>query len=573
MDRRGDSLSGAGIQRARKKQIPIFVTSIYSAAWGLILLGSGRYWDDWAALDLSWQATLRWAHQIGHFWQMQFLYLLSALPATERIGHLLVFASYLVCAFIAHRLLAYAPRTTGVTRVIVPALFAVFPVNAARYALMNLIFAISLAIFMVGWWLIAVDLSRPRVVRRIAAAGLFLFALVSTGSFLMFVTVVPLYVAWVRFPQLRVASGRRTFLIRYGFLFMLPAVAWAVRAVALRPSGLYDGYNELGLRGALGAVSMLPSAFRESVLDPVLSAFASNILIVLLLAAALYVVLHRSLVLADSELAHSWWEHFAFVGAGVTVVILGVFPYLAVGKLPQSSDWASRHQLLVPFGAAILVYALVALAVRAFGLRSSSVLLVSCVLLGAFIVADVRTSLAYQVDWYKQVSLMQRMGESDAMRRGTHFIFSDETKDLNAAGRTYRPYEYTGMMRKVFGSATRFGVDELGAGAFDPMVLREHKQYNVWEYEPTTERVAVTIRLGSVDVRDVRVLLGLMWRETFQPRDFRRAVTDVVRIETRLASLAADGRSSRDRRLRERATLGTASRRHRSRWLHRQPPR
>ena len=534
------SASGASRRLRWFDRETLSIVGLYTAAWCLLLSASGRYWDDWAALDISAETAVEWSRMQGQFWQWHFLRLLSALPGTERIGHLLVFASYLLCALICHRLVRRIPGTTALARVSIPVLFAVFPVNAARYALIDLMYALSLAVFMIGWWLIAVDLDRPRLWRRVLASVVLLFSMLSTGSLVMFALVIPAYVAWVKAADWRSAGARRPLVQRYCFLLGLPVVAWLIRSVALQPSGLYEGYNQVTLAGVRQALVDLPAAFIASIVQPVVSAFSSHLLAVLLGGLALYAIALVGRTASREDATPSWAKPISLLGAGAVVFALGVIPYMAVGKLPQSLGWESRHQLLVPFGAAMIVYAAIVLGARALRLESRVALLVLCVLVSAFVLADLRSSLAYQADWYKQVSLMQRMGQSADIRRGSYFVFSDEASELNAALPTYPAYAYNGMLRKVFGDTTRFGVDESGTAVFDPLVMREYEQYNCWEYQPTDERYAVTITRGERDVTKPRVVLGLMWREILRPDEYRDLVTDIARIESQPLPSGAD---------------------------------
>ncbi|MGB4441051.1 MAG: hypothetical protein WBJ62_02375 [Coriobacteriia bacterium] len=508
-----------------------FIAAVYTISWGLLLSASGRYWDDWAALDLGAAASSAWSRQQGLFWQLDLLELLSALPGTERIGHILVFFAYLACALILHALLGRVGGLSRQARVLLPALFAVFPVNASRYALATLMYAVSLLVFMVGWWMIAVDVKAPSITRRVAAAALLLFSLLSMGSLMVFIAVIPMYLAWV---YVRAREGHpelRTMLMRYGFLIGLPIVALFVRSMALQPSGIYANYNSLSLGGAMRAAGMLPTAFQTSILEPVVRAFGSNLLLVVLGGLACYSVALLLLATTGEGSKTSWIEPVAMLGSGIVVFVLAAFPYLAVDKMPMLGGWESRHQILVPFAGALVVYAGVSLVVRLLALEERAAVLITSLLLSAFVFANLFASFDLQAEWYKQVSLMQRMAESEEMERGRHFIFTDLAADLNAAKPEYTAYEYNGMMRMAMGDATRFGVDANGIAFFDPLLMRQHQQYNCWEYEPTPVRYGVTITHGEQDVTRTRAVLGLMWREVFAPDEFRERVADVVRIE------------------------------------------
>lgn len=46
---------------------------------------------------------------------------------------------------------------------------------------------------------------------------------------------------------------------------------------------------------------------------------------------------------------------------GIAAFGLAVLPYLVVGKMPALGDWDSRHQILVPLGASLMLVGLVTL--------------------------------------------------------------------------------------------------------------------------------------------------------------------------------------------------------------------
>lgn len=512
----------------------LLIVLMYTAAWGLLLGASGRYWDDWCVLNAAKPAIDAWSQQEGLFWQLRFFGVLSALPGTERIGHVLVFASYLFGALAVHRLMREIPGSTIASRVMVPAIFAVFPVNDARYALVDLSYALSLAIFTAAWWMIVADIERPRLVRRVAAGGLFLFSMLSTNSLLVFFGLVPLYLLWIHRPGSAGGASRWELVRRYAFLIALPIVAWIVRSAYLQPSGLYANYNELRGQGDLYAVGR---AFGNSVWSPALAAFPGDLALVLVFGIVLFAVLawvFKAVIGAEN---HDCQATVVMLFAGVVTFVAGVYPYLAVGKMPESASWASRHQLLVPFGAALIVVACVQLIGRVLHAGSTVQLLALCVLVSAFVFSDVNVSLRYQRDWYKQVALMSQMGRNPDVRRGSYFVLVDKTKRLNERERRYVAYELNGMMRHVFGDATRFGVDEAASaseseGGLGLEMMVKHQQYNCWQYKPTKQRYSVIVDSGSTDVLSRTELLRLMWQEVFAPAAFSKAVGGIVTIRT-----------------------------------------
>ena len=116
---------------------------------------------------------------------------------------------------------------------------------------------------------------------------------------------------------------------------------------------------------------------------------------------------------------------------GVVVLGLGVAGYLAVGRIPTLWDWSSRHQLLVPLGAGLLAAAAARglahprLVARGLGLTVG-------LLIGISAVADTRTLIAYQADWFKQVALMDAARTVPEIEAARHIRVIDQATDFNA---------------------------------------------------------------------------------------------------------------------------------------------
>lgn len=505
----------------------MLIAAIYSAAWGLMLLNGGRYWDDWCMFRLPSASALQLGSMMGQVWQPYYWLALSWWPGVNYLAHALIFACYLVAALALNRIMMRIPGMDRRTRVFVPAIFAVFPVNAARIALVDFQYAISFAGFFVAWYLVAVDLDDPNLVRRLSTIPFFIAAMMTTNSLMVFVILVPLYVCWVKWEELRDVSGALLLLRRYGYLLALPVIAWTLRSAFLQPWGLYADYNVVKWVEAYWNLGEWPKAFMASVVDPLLS-FSW---LAVPLALLVYVGLRR--VRTQMHVSPRFFASLAAIG--FFTFFLGVAPYLAVGKVPSSANlegWDSRHQLLVPLGAALMVYGVVMLLLTLIRARPWVPAAVFSVLIGLFIASGIRTNAAYQLDWYKQQALMNHMRTSRAFRSGNAFLFVDEAAKYNADKRAVLPYEFNGMMQEVFGDASRFGCQRdmfLGwAPQFEKYM--PYKQYHYWQMKLPSRGYIVTIAPGPVDGTRPGTLIGMMFDEHFAPKRFQRRIDNLIEL-------------------------------------------
>jgi len=139
--------------------------------------------------------------------------------------------------------------------------------------------------------------------------------------------------------------------------------------------------------------------------------------------------------------------------------------------------------------------------------------------------------LDYQKDDYKQLSLMEQFESSDIMKNYTTFLFVDGARDLNARDRTYRFYEYTGMMAYVFDDETRFGCEQYEQNLFtNASDYQKYRNYKYRDYAERSLQYVVTIEKGSYDLDYVN-LFQLMLDERFDRDSFNRDIGNVVRLD------------------------------------------
>lgn len=510
----------------RNRELAI-IGVIYAVAWGLMLLNGGRYWDDWCMFQLSKSNVLELGSMIGQLWQPYYWYALSWWPGVNYMAHAAVFVSYLVAALALYGIVSRIPSTDSWTRVIVPVLFAVFPVNAARFALVDLQYAVSFAVFFLAWYMVAVDLDNPSLIRRVLTALLLIAAMITTNSLMVFVVLIPLYVCWVWWSERGVGSDALRLVRRYGYLVLLPVITWSIRGAYLKPWGLYAKYNEVKWAEAYWNLGAWPDAFMASVVTPVM-----HVSWLVIPCALLAYLLIRGVC---SDLNHRPMYYAALVAIGFATFFVGVAPYLAVGKLPSSANldgWDSRHQLLVPLGAALMVYGLVMLVLTLVRARPWVLTAVFSVIIGVFIASAVRTCVMYQVDWYKQLALISHMRTTPEFRKGNTFLFVDKATKYNADHRLVLSYEFNGMMQEVFGDATRFGSERdifIGWARQFNAYLPYH-QYHYWQYKLPPRAYTVTIAPGPVDGTRPGTLIGMMFDEHFAPKRFQRRIDNLIEL-------------------------------------------
>ena len=216
---------------------------------------------------------------------------------------------------------------------------------------------------------------------------------------------------------------------------------------------------------------------------------------------------------------------------GAFVLYLAAFPYVVVGILPELGDWASRQQVLIPFGASVMLVYGVKLLNRHWGFSFPIYLLFMLL----FIHTTMTDQISLQRDWYKQLSIMENMRKSPIIINNTSFLFRDDTRDLNFNSRIYRFYEYTGLMKEVYKNERRFGVESVTYTGSTQGNIQGYKEcltaaYNMGDFIPQEPDTLIIISRGATRL-DTTDMLKLMWWERSDKGRFYCAIFDIIRLE------------------------------------------
>jgi hypothetical protein len=182
-------------------------------------------------------------------------------------------------------------------------------------------------------------------------------------------------------------------------------------------------------------------------------------------------------------------------GMGLLALGLAVVPYLLVGKVPAFSAWDNRHQVLLPFGGALLVVAAARAAEPALGMRVARAALASVVVASTVVAAA--GCLALVVDWHKQAQVIDRLQHEPRVRAASTVVVTDGTRSWNYDNRTPTFYEYTGWLREAFGGQGRLGVPDDALPAWragrNDRLLGEARRFGIADWDRRGPTVAVSI--------------------------------------------------------------------------------
>jgi hypothetical protein len=448
-------------QLSRATAVTILIV-LYAVAWGGLLLSSGGvYWDDWIYVSAPPGQILQMTRELGLPWVgFLLLFLLHLGPVAYHVLSLLLFLSVGISTF---GILRRVPSLTPNEQIFLAALVLVLPLIAARHALSVQQYAFSYALFYLAWYLL-VRASPPGRV-TLCTAGILFAASFTTNSLLVFYLLPMSHLLFQVGYRPRVPLTR--LLWSYWPLLALPGAWYAAKLAFLQPYGLYANYNQITSGLLVNATALLALAF--------------------LPLGAVYLVRRR---LGSRTRGIS-----TALSAGLFLTVLAIYPYMVVDKGPPFMEWETRNELLMPLGIAFVVLA-ICRTIRAVLGRGVAQLAGMGVLTGSIVVSAAICG-SYFVDWEKQQSLIEMFRATPALESASSVIFRDDTTSMNIFGRSYRFYEWNGLMTRAFGDETRFGVNNtrreirrLLGGAYGRFAL-----YGARNYVP--DGTVVQVRISS----------------------------------------------------------------------------
>lgn len=467
----GEPLGGTrllGIPSAHLLAISLFYLAAHG---GILLIPNAIYWDDWILWNVDFGVIIDTFRQLGSVFNL-FGYLhVALLKAGPWIYRVLTFILVLGSGLFLYRLLEAQKWLQRDHVLLIVIMYLIAPLYAARVALIDFPYTLSLFLFFAAWY--ATGRNRP--------VALVLFALsFNTQSLLVFyaLPIADWYFRengqWRMGQALKWASRRLDFML-------LPFAWFLVKIVFFKPTGLYEGYNE-----HFSLVSLAKSPLWQ-----VKDLFRLNqpvFLLAFALALSIFLVRRLNVPLSGGGAA----PRRKYLVIGLVALVAGLFPYWIVGYVPTFSEWASRHQLLMPLGMAIVVLGI------CVNWDDKLKYLFLALAFSLSIAMNWTNYIQLFMDWQKQKRVVEFLKASPLVAEAKLVLFDDETP--NALSRAYRFYEWNGMLKLAHPDKPgKFGIgsNELDAyrqGSFDD---RFTGHYNAEGHRREDQKPVVVLIRGT----------------------------------------------------------------------------
>lgn len=411
------------MQNINRNSFPWKVSiSLYLVSYGLIFLFlKAKFFDDWVAYYTVTPSDLASLYRNRGDWPTRIWIESGLLDMRPELFHLGSFVGYFVMGWFLFHILKTLNFLGPKNAEFITLFFLVIPINSARVAMINFAYCLSLLLFYCAWYLLVTKKSQ---FLHIISILLFVLSFGATASLMVFLLVPLCHVAYLKY------SNPKSNRIR----------DWWIPALISILSPLYWFLDRRF------------NAPQDNFLD-VYSIQSSGLVRAILLFVVGFLILlwFRKFSNQESEIQ----IRYLLIASGLLLLIVGAIPYLVAGHLvdvsawmlnfvPRSSDWDSRHQLLLGLGFAVLVVGVIG--------DSSSILArhFRLFFLGICVVLNLTFMQGYFLDSLKQNEFITEIRDYKLLAKSEVVMIDDQAIRFNARGRGIRNYEWNAMLSVAY---------------------------------------------------------------------------------------------------------------------------
>jgi hypothetical protein len=496
------------IQSIGAKKVTVIFTVYLMANITYLLNIDGVYWDDWVAYNQEYSTLIRFYGEIMNTTHGYFSIVLSEVGNGIYGFRLALFAMYFISGLMIIYILKNMRLFSSNAAYAVGFLYVMLPIFHTKAALSIIPFYFPVFLFFVAWYWLSRTIDNLDWNHKVGILFLF-FVSFTTNSLLVFYALVLLYIFYKQFLESGVDGTLihkiRKFIGDNIEFILLPLLFFAFKLIYLKPNGEYASYNQLGVEvakivEAKDAFYLLMKVI-SSLLSPLQHverslAFAWQFGLIIAVITCIFLLVTKYGDKCQVKLT-SYLSLLIIFTIGVVGVVLALFPYLAVGKLPTSMGWESRFQILAILPTSLILYSLVVL-----GLRLVSVLLGNLIddrhrnvlavgvfsfFIAVFLARGLYDQHRLNVDWFYQAGIQQQFVESPVITENKTFVVDNKVRASLAYSRQLMYYEWTGLLKQAFGDDSRLMIPPFYLSRLSGMGTNQnYKQYNfsTWKMTP-----------------------------------------------------------------------------------------
>lgn len=404
----------------------LYATLLYITSFGLQLLFlPARFWDDWLTNYLfTGNETKQYWDEVGFLPVYGFIQsdLLQNSPPAFRLLQLAIYFGSGISFFHILKSLKI-PQWFLTTSCLI---FLVLPINSARVSISMINYAISLALFMAGWAFLVN--ARNRLIALFAIP--IFFVSFSTLTLIPFFFLPIAHLVYLHHRDHR--HFQRMDRLWFAILLFFPFGYWFVWRRIKPPVG-------------------------DDLITYFTPSFSGAVRASLLLGLSLILLV---IVVTTADKLRNEFFRILMITIGIVSVALGASGYLASGRLvdltewmlnfvPETSEWNSRHQLLLGVGISVIVAAGIGQPVT-YLKKSIFITLLVCM-----VSLNLTFMQGYLLDYKKQEHVIEALSDHPELLSQDKFYVTDKALIFNARGRNYRSYEIQGMLMQALSASAQ----------------------------------------------------------------------------------------------------------------------
>jgi len=443
----------------------IALITTYTVGNFLLLLNRGMYWDggDLITLIQENKYGLLWKIYVSDYQRYTEYFILRLLGLTDNplfFGKLLAFTSFLLAGLFIYGILRKKLSLPVNTAFFLSAYSALVPSYLVRVEVSHLHYTVNYMLFFSAIFLyFLVEKNRNLFIKYtgLIFSWIIFFLSFNTESILVFYGGFLLILFWDYKKELVNEPLLPSIIswLKKDFIFIiLPIIFWTIKLIIGKPTnGPESDYNQFLFLNADSLMTYIQNTWQFIVYGffwPLVAPLAilerkifSGIF---LITFVLFYPLTKKVLLSDDQKNNfSPKQYFIF---GLFLFILGMIPYLMVGKSPHiyGNGFGMRNALLLPLGASLIILSAIIASIK-----NRWQIFVQITILALFSTFTIYNYYWLDMDQYKQLAIIESLSKtkSELIKNASALIFYDKTGGY-WQNRNIRSAEYFGYMYAAF---------------------------------------------------------------------------------------------------------------------------
>lgn len=440
----------------------IYLSLVYAVVHSFLLLNKSFFWDDWIWMQNPAEHRIA-LDELGIVFFKPFLHDLIQWPLFYI--KLYVFLCNLAAGLLFYKSLKILKIADSKMTLLASCLFLLLPYNIfGRSTICTVQNSLSTVLFFLGYLSYLKFRKNINYLYLLTSVVVFTFSF-NTPSFLI-LYIALLFCTEMAYSKSPKGTLKKLALVAFATI-VHAALYFAAKNHFVPVQGIYADYNKVSFainnlirlildRGAY--VFFNPVTF--SIFGKDLANAGDRVLVVIYsitFYAPIFLFYRRK------DYKNMWLS-----AAGAGLVLAAIFPYIAVGKMPTTYSWDTRHQLLLPLGASIWFLSF-------FNLLSSykikNILMIGLVF--ACGIGSVRMYLSVQGLRYHDLAIQNEFRKLMNSKQTAAYVLSERAHPPGVMEQEWNFYELTGMAYKVLGTQSNFVILASHIGTFNVMAIPE----------------------------------------------------------------------------------------------------